>query len=402
MLGGILILLITGFLAFGFIQRLKSRYAFLRTFPLKLMFIYHTLLAITYYLYAQFNASDSEYYYNKVNVFLRGTGWMNYYGTSTAFVEFLVYPLIHFLGFSYEACMALFSFAGFLGFVYFLIFFKENLKFNHTFFGYDFLKLIFFLPNLHFWSSSVGKGSLMIMAFGLLFFGINQPGRRWWAVVLGGLLMYHVRAHIMLMVLVSLIFAFGLSGGGLTFGYRFLIFIVSVIAFVFIYQDVLQSVGIDQAEFLSQGLDLTHRAKELSKATSGVDLASYSLPFQLFTFLFRPLFVDAAGFLGLIVSFENAFYLIMFIRLVSFGGIRFLIQGDYLVKAALFSFFTVALALAQVSGNLGIAMRQKSQVMLLMLFVIIKYMDEQKLEQYRLQVADRQKRQLRKQALTNI
>ena len=41
------------------------------------------------------------------------------------------------------------------------------------------------------------------------------------------------------------------------------------------------------------------------------------------------------------------------------------------------SFLGIAAALAQVCGNLGIAMRQKSQVMILLMFVILKYMDDQ-------------------------
>ena len=63
-----------------------------------------------------------------------------------------------------------------------------------------------------------------------------------------------------------------------------------------------------------------------------------------------------------------------------------------MVKSALFSFLTVSIALAQISGNLGIAIRQKSQVMLLFLFVIISYLDEMKLIQYKNSIAQQFRR----------
>jgi hypothetical protein len=169
---------------------------------------------------------------------------------------------------------------------------------------------------------------------------------------------------------------------GVSLSLRILFVIGVTVAFYFIYSDVLTLVGIDEEDFLTQGLDLTHRATELTKATSGVDITSYSLPMQVFTFLYRPLFFDAPGILGLIVSFENVFYLLFSLRMLSVKGFNYLITSNFLVKTALFSFLTVTIALAQISGNLGLAIRQKSQVMILFLFVILSFLDKQKLIAY--------------------
>jgi hypothetical protein len=157
-------------------------------------------------------------------------------------------------------------------------------------------------------------------------------------------------------------------------------------------------VGIDEDEFISQGLDLTHRATELTKATSGVEITTYSLPMQVFTFLYRPLFFDAPGILGFIVSIENVFYLMFTMRLLSFKGFNYLITSNFLVKTALFSFLTVTIALAQISGNLGLAIRQKSQVMILFLFVILSFLDKQKLVAYKQAMW----KQVRKARLTKL
>ena len=159
-------------------------------------------------------------------------------------------------------------------------------------------------------------------------------------------------------------------------------------------------VGLDDETLLTEGLDMSHRAKELGKATSGVDISNYNLPMLLFTFLYRPLFIDAPGALGIVVSFENVFYVLMTLQLFKSGqGFTYPVRAGFLAKSAFFSFLTVSIALAQVSGNLGIAMRQKSQVMLLLLFVIISFLDEQKLDQWKLRQARKKKMERTKRIL---
>jgi len=392
MLYGIVILIVTGIIGLSIVSSLKRKYPVIDEKFLSQLFFYHVGLAFVYYFYALFNSSDSQYYYVKVTTNFRGDNWFSFYGTSTPFIEFLGYPFIKFLGFSYEGMMALFALSGFVGFVYFYIFFKENIHFKHDFLGYDLLSLIFFLPNLHFWSSSFGKGSVIFMGIGLFFFGISKIRTRWVSILIAGFIIYHVRPHIMLMMLISAGIGFVFTTKGISLPLRLTFLVGVAVAFYFIYGDVLALVGIDEEEFVSQGFDLTHRATELTKATSGIDISSYSLPMQVFTFLYRPLFLDAPGILGLIVSIENIFYILVTFHLLNLTGLRFLITSNFLVKTAFFSFLTVSVALAQVSGNLGLAIRQKSQVMILFMFVIISFLDKQKLEIYQQTVRRRMRK----------
>jgi hypothetical protein len=377
MIGGLITILFTALMSLLLINSLKRQHPFIKTSLLNGLYFYHLLLSFAYYGYILLNGSDSLAYYQKVIIGYRGETWWSFYGTSTTFIEFLAYPFIIFLGFSYEATMALFSFFGFIGFIYFYIFFRENVRYEHKFLGLNLLTLIFFLPNLHFWSASLGKGSVVFLGFGLFFYGISNFQKRLIPLIIGGVIIYHVRPHIMLIVLVSSIIGFVFSKRGISVVWRFVFLAGASVAFFFIYKDVLSLIGIDEEEFMSQGLDLTHRASELSKATSGIDIASYNLAEQLFAFLYRPLFFDAPGVLGIIVSFENVFYLVMTLMfLSSWKGFKYLFTTDALIKSAFLSFFMVSLALAQIAGNLGLAMRQKSQVMILFLFVIISYLDE--------------------------
>jgi hypothetical protein len=339
---------------------------------------YHTFMSLVYYLYALLYRSDSHYYFNVSVTDRRGLSLFDYYGVSTSFVEFLGYPFIKFLGFSYEAMMILFAWFGLMGFFYFYIVLKERLRYEHTFFGYSLLTIVLFLPNLHFWSGSFGKGSIIFLGFGLFFYALNKVNERWIAGFIGALIIYHVRPHILFVVLIASTWGFIFSSKGITVTVRFIVILLSIGAFYYIKEDVLALTGIDEESIFEDTATLDRRATSLKKAGSGVDITQYSFPMKLFTFWFRPLFIDAPGILGIIVSFENLFYLIIFLKTFRWSFVGFFRQSDQIVKASFLTFLGVSAALAQIAGNLGIAMRQKSQVMILMMFVILKFMDEQR------------------------
>jgi hypothetical protein len=107
---------------------------------------------------------------------------------------------------------------------------------------------------------------------------------------------------------------------------------------------------------------IANRAVELSKGNSGVDISNYGQVMKLFTFLFRPLFIDAPGIIGLISSFENALLLVLTFNLFRFSLPTWGRWNGFFLSA-FFIFILGSIALAQVAGNLGIAMRQKAQIM---------------------------------------
>lgn len=361
-----------------FAQRLSAQYKETKVSVFNGMIAMHVAMSIVYVVYASITASDSFTYYAFVENNLRGPTWLDFYGTSTTFIEFIGYPFIKFFGFSYGAMMVLYSWFGLIGFFYFYIVLLERIRFKHLFFGYDLLTIILLLPNLHFWSSSFGKGSIIFLGFGLFFYSLNKISTRLIPMAIGAFIMYHVRPHVMFVVLMATILGFVFSTRGISWSIRIFIIMLSVVVFFYIYQDVLALTGIDEDAVFEQSTNLSVRSKDLMKANSGVDISNYSFPMKLFTFWFRPLFVDAPGIMGIIVSFENLFYLVIFSRILRWDFIAFFKQSDHVVKAAFISFFGVSAALAQVSGNLGLAMRQKSQVMILMMFVILKYIDDKR------------------------
>jgi len=104
-----------------------------------------------------------------------------------------------------------------------------------------------------------------------------------------------------------------------------------------------------------------------------VDIANYNQAQKLFTFLYRPLFIDAPGVLGFIVSFENLLYVLFTINLIRYGPLSWR-HWNGLIRILFFIFIYGSVSLSQIAGNLGIAMRQKAQIVPLFFIVYCKTM----------------------------
>ncbi|WP_460546024.1 hypothetical protein, partial [Echinicola sediminis] len=291
------------------------------------LYWYHMLFAGVYYTYAQFNRSDSVSYF--LDAGDENIKWHELFHTGTHFIEWLAYPFIQYLHFNYEMMMVLCTWMGYIGFLFFYLFFKENLKLNIKWQGYDMISLLMFLPNMHFWTSSLGKGSVIFCGIGLLVYGLSYPGNRKILIGLGGFLTYFVRPHIFFAIMIGMGMSYLLGREKMPLYQKVLSVIGGIVVSFFIYDELLIYLKLDEENvwesFVNQS---SFTAGQLQAAGSAVDMQRYSMPFKLFTFWFRPLFIDAPNFLGLFVSLENLFYLIYFSKILHKDFLRFLKQAS--------------------------------------------------------------------------
>lgn len=334
---------------------------------LDMLFIVHLALFVVYIVYAFLTSSDSFNYYRVAS---RAESWGELWGTQTAFMNFITWPFANLLGLSYNSVMLLFSYIGFQGIVLSYLVAKENIPRLRPITGsFSILEYLFLLPNLHFWSSSIGKGSVMLFAVGLLLFGLSRFTNRKFYILLGALIMFFVRPHILYAFLVGIAVAVLFSSKGLKTSVKIGFFLVALGFLFFIADDVTELTGGSGFDVFNSDM-LAHRNAELSKSTSGVNTGG-NQALKLFTFWFRPLFVDAPGAMGIIVSFENAFMLYLFFQLFR-NGLKKWKQLNTYYRILVFSFLFASIALAQIGGNLGIIMRQKAQIMP-MFFIVYAY-----------------------------
>jgi hypothetical protein len=350
---------------------------------LRKLFWYHLAFAVVYYIYAVNNPSDSIAYYQVLSL-IEGS-WLDTMVIRNWGVFFMAYPFKAYFDFSYEMCMLIFSWFGFIGFVFTYLFFTENIKEKIIVFKrYDLLTLLLFLPNMHFWSASLGKGSVIFMGIMMFIYAVRFPKRRIILLILGCFFIYCIRPHVMFFMIVGVIFGtfFG-ADQKLSVGQKFLV-IVSGLVFIYLASSsILAVANLEQSNNLVD--DFTQFASERSeglseKAGSGVEMLSYPLPLKLFTFWFRPLFVDVPNVLGIFSSMENLLYLLLTLKICNKSFLRFIKKAPSVVKMSAMIFLLTSFAMTFVMSNLGIIMRQKSMVMYFLFFVVYYYLADEKIK----------------------
>lgn len=377
MIGAIFLIVLLYFITVPMLSGLKARLPRLSLSFLKNLFWYHIFFALVYYMMTRTVRSDSVAYYFSS---LRYANWFDAFTSGTVFIHFIAYPFTNYLFFSYEMTMVIFSWFGYWGFVYFYIVFKENTQFSHKLYGYDLITVIFFLPNMHYWTASLGKGAIIFLGLALAVYGLSRFNSRKIALIIGLAIVYYVRPHVFLFMAVGIVLGIFTGKQKIPFYQKFLVLTGSALALFLLYDTIIAFVGLDQENLIDSFNQFsTVRAYELSKnAGSGLDTSNYPLILKLFTFWFRPIFFDAPSAMGIVVSFENLIYIYLTIKLFDRNFWGFLKDASPLVKTSAVAFLATSFALSGTLSNLGIIIRQKSMVMYFLLFVIICFMDYKK------------------------
>jgi hypothetical protein len=336
------------------------------------LMLYHYVFFGVYYL--AFNGGvDAKRYFGETSRFVGN--WLSSFDIGTEFIVFVAYPFIRIFNLGYEATMIGFAFFGLVGIFYFYLTLLDVLKYRHKLFGIDLIGLFVFLPNIHVWSVSLGKGSVILMGLGLLFYGLVKPRERARTLLLGGIIVFCVRPHILAVCLAGMVMA-SIVSSRLSFIQRIFGSLIALGVFAIIASVFLEDIGLQEADFDSINQFVDSRAESLSAAGSGVDISNYNQPMKIFTFLYRPLFVDSPSAFGLLASFENLFYLLLTVKVFFHRRIiGFFKRTSWFVKVCFFTFLLTSVAMAQIMSNLGIATRQKAQYYFLFLIVVLAFAD---------------------------
>jgi hypothetical protein len=372
---GVLSLLI---MFFGINQALFGVYLHKHSFfnkrLMNILYLYHMSFYGVYSWYAYNNPSDSHRYFNELTVY-NGT-WLELFGTDTLFINFISYPFYQ-IGFTYDMLMVTFAWIGYLGFIYAYIFIREKIPLKVTVFKrLDLLTLILFFPNMHFWTASLGKGAPVFLGLMMFTYAIINPKSRVFLLTCSSIIIFYIRPHVFMFVAIGAVLGYMSGKEKISFRKKMLIFAVMIGALIIVQDKILAVMGLEGSENLVDDFQNASeiRSEDLSDAGSGVNMSSYPLPFKLFTFWFRPLFV--------ITSVENLIYLLLFIKILKKDFIKFIRNSPSVVKMSLVIFFSSSIAMTFIMSNLGIIMRQKTMVMYFIFFVIYYYLAEKKYKNY--------------------
>lgn len=321
-----------------------------------LIFIYHFIFIFFAYVQrVNRGFSDAHLYWAK-SFDINKESWLDFAQYGTSFVLFLNYPFIK-LGLPFLFGFLLYGLIGFLGI---LIYIKwVNLVFGNQFLikGYNILPLFYFMPNLHYWTSSLGKEPLVFLGLASIFYGLALNKLKY--LVGAVLLVLLIRPHVAMLVLASIITVFFFNKK-ISLKKRSQIAIVSLPMLLTLIYMVFQLSKIRYWDWNRISYFNDFSITSFKHSGSYVPMLEYSFPHKLFAFYFRPLFYDSYSIWTLFASFDNLFILVLhlvalFFLLLFYNKIQF---PEWIKIAFLFTILS-GLLYVQRYANLGIFMRTK-------------------------------------------
>jgi len=243
----------------------------------------------------------------------------------------------------------------------------------------SYARLLFFLPSMLYWPSSIGKEAWMLLTLGLAAFGTARllTGRPWRGLALAGIALWlaaMVRAHVSGMVVLGLVVAYLLARPPRRLGA--LGPVVKLFALVALMVVAVGLLGRTQAYLLGKGIDpqdgvttvLAETTRRTSQGSStfqapstGASLAK--LPLAAVTILFRPFPFEAHNAQAAVTALESMLLLYLTIarRRSIWHAVLQLRKRPYVAFVLVFAaLFVVAFSSI---ANFGILARERTQLL---------------------------------------
>lgn len=342
-------------------------------YHLHYLLFYHLFFSLffTYYILNFGGDSWGYWKFTMEQVLIRDPEWMKYFGVSTTFILWLNYIPSKILGLSYITGNILYGFLGFVGIRYLFVLTSKYFPTNFHILNIPLFPAIFYLPNMHFWTAGVGKDSLCFWGIAWFLFAIQNYRDRWWQGALALFFVYYARPHMGLAMLGAATMAI-ILGSEIKRQYKFALFCLTMAGTFYFSDQTLVFLGME--DFSLESIALLSESQiyflNQGRVGSAVDLASYSLPLRVFTYMYRPLFFDAHNVMAFVSSVENLFYLVFTFYLFRNFSLEAFRDAPVFIKTGLFLFIPVTFAFANSLSNMGITMRMKNMTLIyLVLFV---------------------------------
>jgi hypothetical protein len=245
----------------------------------------------------------------------------------------------------------------------------------------SYARLLFFMPSMLYWPSSIGKEAWMVFALGLTAYGTARllTGRTWRGLLVAGLglwLATLVRPHVGGMAIMGLVAAYLFARPPRRLGaigpvmklFALAALVVVAVLMLGRIQSYLTEKGIDPAEGVSSVL--TESARRTSTGGSGFTTTSTgtspaSIPFATITILFRPFPFEAHNAQAAITALESTVLLGLTVaRRRAVGNAlrpRQLVRRPYVAFIVVYALGFVV-AFASIS-NFGILARERVQLL---------------------------------------
>ncbi len=359
--------------------------------------LFRAALTWYYWHYTLSHSADAmSYYFHAQHVPFH---WADLFSTSTAFVDAftaMLYPLTRSFHNGYLMMYIPYSLTALAGSCMLYLVLRQYVVSKKT----RRMALIgaFFLPNLIFWTSNLGKDSIAFFGITAVVYAVLAAPTlriRVAAAVVGGVALYAVRPHVFLFLVAAL-------GGGWFLQRRALSAktvipaVLAFVAFIALFDNVMDFAGINVAPdeergalgtvgaYYESGMDrIEYGSQRLATGGAAMEREGVNelyAPLYFLQFLLGPFLWQARKPIQVVSALENIIYQLMLIYLVF--NWRSLVKAPFLpFKLAWLIYLVVASTLlGMMYSNFGLTVRQKCMVLpVLVVFFMAAYGYKEKL-----------------------
>lgn len=271
------------------------------------LFFYHCIFICFAYLIRIINGKSDALLYWAITFDIDKYSWLSFVKFGTPFIIFINYPFLK-LGFPFWFGFILYGLVGFLGVLMYIKWIHIVLGTKWFIQGFNMIPVLYFLPNLHFWTSGLGKEPLVFFGLSSVFYAFATKNFSSFSFVVGALLLVIIRPHVALMLLLSWVLVFSFNKK-ISFQKRLFFTTICSLLLVVLLYIVFQMTHIRYWDW--QRINYFNEYSILSFRFSGsyVPMLDYNWFYKMFSFYFRPLFYDANSLITVLASLENIFIL---------------------------------------------------------------------------------------------
>lgn len=332
---------------------------------LRWLWVIHLFFSFIFYVYTRTNSADTNGYWKvaKQSSFED----LIYYierGFGTSMMYIVNYLPANILDLSVFSGIIIYAFIGFLGIYFIFKICLDLIPYNSSWFGINLFPALLFFPSIHFWSSGPGKDAIMFFSITMFCYAMVNLKSRFFLAGISLFLCLIIRPH----VLIILLTAFGaayLMSINVKVGKRIGFFILLCGLSFMLLPTVVQYVNIESLTVENALNRLDTQAQNLSgnDINSSFDLQSYPWYLKIFTFLYRPLFLDYNGLFTLITSTENFILLLLSLKAFTYRPIAAYRNAPPVIKASFLFLLLGAIIFSLTLSNFGIILRMKNMFM---------------------------------------
>lgn len=324
--------------------------------------LYHLIFIGIYQVYMSQEGGDAVRYWTvTADLSQYAQTWMDYFGFSTFFIQWLNYVPSKLFGIPFWMGNLIYGTLSFFGMGIGLLITRTYFLKNECKDWKDIVPfLIWWFPGLHFWTAGVGKEGLIFLGLILIWWSLLQTKQQVLTLILGIGLVILTRPFwgvlISLPILVLIWFKLKINPF-LKLGFLILILVLVCYGGGWIWERS------HLEEFSFQAIE-KFSSNQLSflatfKANSAIPMHEMNFLERLFAVAFRPMIWEVQGFKSLIYSLENLVFLLFFLA-VGWALItkRIRIRLDILMILGFLSLIYLSFSLTL--NNYGVFYRMKS------------------------------------------